>query len=133
MSNQWLYFGCHGEAGHYLWSPGMRKEYHHPLSRKFDGALCPVETKEHVAALLSRIGAFGYSALAFWDYTVDKRAASNSIFFAPSLTASAATIILGAQTYFPQVWQRLPNGLTLHSSCDVLRGIDELIPGAPVT
>jgi hypothetical protein len=109
----WLYFGCFQEVGHYLWEPGKVSPHKIYGSRRFnfDGMLCPDDRAPYVAAL-SRLGGLGYSALAFWDYSVDRRAGSNSIFFAPSLTCSAETIIAGAQQYFPQVWQRLP-GLAL--------------------
>lgn len=122
MSDGWFYFGCHGEAGHYLFMPGMLHVYNHALSLRFDGSLCRKETTPFIAAL-SRLGGLGYSALAFWDYSVDSRPGSNSIFFAPSLTASAETIVIGSQKYFPQVWRRIPE-LRLHSSCEAVCAID---------
>ncbi len=73
MARSWYYFGCHEQSGHYLWEPnGWKVDYSHPLG-KFDGSLCfPSTVGERVAAL-SRLGNCGYSALAFWDYSVDRR------------------------------------------------------------
>ena len=53
------------------------------------------------------------TALSFWDYSVDKRGGSNSIIFAPSLTISPEDILSEAQRRFPQVFARLPAGVTL--------------------
>ncbi|TNC14865.1 hypothetical protein FF100_04615 [Methylobacterium terricola] len=106
----WLYFGCHGQAGHFLWHGNGRQErtYRHPLSR-FDGSLCfPSSVGERVAAL-TRLGAQGYSALAFWDYSVDSRGGSNSIIFAPSLTISAAQMVEGAKVHLSLYAKRWPS------------------------
>ena len=109
MERPWYYFGCHREAGHYLWQGnGSRAKYEHPLG-KFDGALClPPAVGERVAAL-TRLGAFGYSALAFWDYGIDKRGRSNSIIFAPSLDITAADIVEGARKHLPLYAARWPS------------------------
>lgn len=109
MNRPWLYFGCHQEAGHYLWyGNGLRAKYDHPLG-KFDGSLClPKAVGERVAAL-SRLGASGYSALAFWDCSVDSRSGSNSIIFAPSLDITAAEMVKGAKLHLPLFAKRWPS------------------------
>ncbi|WP_445222224.1 hypothetical protein ACKWRH_21450 [Bradyrhizobium sp. Pa8] len=108
-ADKFLYFGCYQEAGHYLFESieGHLRKVHNRPEFNFDGLLCPRDPKPYVAAL-TRLGGLGYSALAFWDYSVDSRGGSNSIFFAPSLVCSGETIAKGAERFFPEVWRRLP-------------------------
>jgi hypothetical protein len=113
----WFYFGCFQQSGHYVFGRGMRSVYgtiYEKLSN-CDGLLPPRESADGYVATISRLGAWGLTALAFWDYTVDKRGGSNSVFFAPSLTISADELIAGAKAHFPQVWARLPE-IRLHQS-----------------
>ena len=111
--NNWFYFGCDREAGHYLFGQGMRRGYTYgdrlcEALGHFDGCLCLPKNEGLYRASLTRLGGLGYSALAFWDCTVDKRSGSNSIFFAPSLKCSPETIMRGAEKFFPAVFARLP-------------------------
>lgn len=108
--DKWLYFGCHREPGHYLWTVGMGRNYDHRLNKlsHFDGSLPPQGDQTGYVASVSRLGGWGMSALAFWDYSVDKRGGCNSVFFAPSLTISPGELMAGAKKHFPEVWARLP-------------------------
>lgn len=108
--DQWLYFGCHERAGHYLFGKGMRNVYERKLDklRTLDGLLPPQGISTGYIATVSRLGGFGLSALAFWDYTIDSRGGSNSVFYAPSLTISPEDLLSGAREHFPEVWKRLP-------------------------
>ena len=113
-STQWLYFGCHRQAGHYVWRQGMR-DYgidERNLNR-FDGLLPPQDDPTPYIATVSRLGGWGRSALAFWDYSVDKRGGSNSVVFAPSLTIEPADLLREAQERFPEVFGRLPQPVVL--------------------
>lgn len=114
--NQWLYFGCHRQAGHYVFSEGMRSLTQRYGSRdlsRFDGMLpLQVDTAPYIATV-SRLGGWGFTALAFWDYSVDKRGGSNSVIFAPSLTIEPAELLAEAQRRFPQVFERLPQPVQL--------------------
>ena len=108
---EWLYFGCHKVPGHYLWAKGMRKTWGSKSLEKlnyFDGKLPPQNDPTGYIATVSRLGGWGLSALAFWDYTVDKRGGCNSVFYAPSLTISPEDLLVGAKENFPEVWARLP-------------------------
>lgn len=121
LQGSWFYFGCYRQAGHYVFSPGMSGAYgtiYEKLSH-FDGKLPPQNDATGYVATLSRLGGWGLTALAFWDYTVDKRGGCNSAFFAPSLTISAEDLVAGAKEQFPQVWARLPE-IALHQSAMVL-------------
>jgi hypothetical protein len=111
--NQWLYFGCHQRAGHYVFAEGMRS-YNPPYDsfmRKleyFDGKLPPQGDPTPYIATVSRLEGWGLTALAFWDYSVDSRGGCNSVVFAPSLTITPEELLAEAQKRFPQVFQRLP-------------------------
>jgi hypothetical protein len=110
MITDWLYFGCYRRPGHYLFKPGMREPYS-PDMRKllnFDGLLPPQNNGAGYVATVSRLEAWGVTALAFWDYTVDSRGGSNSVFYAPSLTISPDRLLAEARERFPEVWARLP-------------------------
>ncbi len=114
--NQWLYFGCHESAGHYVWEEGMRRHRDPYGSRslaQLDGMLPPQGSSDAYIATVSRLGGWGLTALAFWDYSVDKRGASNSVVFAPSLIIEPSALLLEAQTRFPQVFRRLPRAVVL--------------------
>jgi hypothetical protein len=117
--NEWLYFGCHQQAGHYVFGEGMRQRSTRYGSRdlsRFDGVLpLQIDTAPYIATV-SRLEGWGMSALAFWDYSVDKRGGCNSIVFAPSLAITPEELLEQAQARFPQVFGRLPQPVRLLSS-----------------
>ena len=119
MMDQWLYFGCHRVAGHYLFREGMRQiGYDRKLERlsHFDGKLPSQDNDAPYIATVSRLEGWGMSALAFWDYSVDKRGGCNSVVFAPSLTIAPDDLLIEAQKRFPEVFGRLPQPVRLLSS-----------------
>lgn len=114
--DQWIYFGCHRQAGHYLFREGMRQfGYDRKLERLtyLDGLLPPQDSTDPYVATVSRLGGWGVSALAFWDYSVDKRGGCNSVVFAPSLTIEPNALLVEAQQRFPEVFGRLPQPVLL--------------------
>ena len=116
--DQWLYFGCHREPGHYVFVAGMRHYYPPHGSGKrevsqFDGMLPPQDSTAPYIAAVSRLEGWGLTALAFWDYSVDSRGGCNSVVFAPSLTITPDQLLAEAQTRFPQVFGRLPQAVCL--------------------
>ena len=116
LSGEWMYFGCGREAGHYIFTASGRKLLEHKFDRLghcFDGSLPPQPEEKLYLASFSRLGGWGLSALAWWDRSVDKRGASNSVIFAPSLTISPDEMLTEAQTKFPWVFNRLPQPLEL--------------------
>jgi hypothetical protein len=118
--NEWLYFGCHRGPGHYVFRQGMgsyRSYDVRDLSR-FDGMLPPQGDATGYIATVSRLEGWGLSALAFWDYSVDKRGGCNSIVFAPSLTITPEALLAEAQTRFPEVFGRLPQSVRLAAPKD---------------
>lgn len=116
MINQWLYFGCHRQPGHYLFCEGMHQ---YGVPRAFDklahldGKLPRQDSTEPYIATVSRLEGWGMSALAFWDYSVDKRGGCNSVIFAPSLTIDPLDLLAEAQVRFPEVFKRLPQPVQL--------------------
>lgn len=107
---EWFYFGCVGNTGHYLFDRRLNKvrSGNGGPDPNFDGILCPQVSRKLYTAALTRLGATGHSALAFWDCTVDTRPGSNSIIFAPSLAASPALILRKFSELFPTIFRRWP-------------------------
>lgn len=113
-----LYFGCIGESGHYLWSSPYRRTRdidETPWGMKIDGKLCPPADPwgrngqpQGRAALHHKDG---WTALAFWDRSVDKRPGSNSVFVADECL-SFDQIVTVAKERFPGVWKRLAFDVT---------------------
>lgn len=112
-----LYFGCWGEAGHYLWTPDHRSEHrvtNFDLNRLFrgeiDSGFCPKldDQPQGVAALHhARDGnARDYTALAFWDRTGDSRGNSNSCFIFDG-TLTAEEVLARARKVFPELMARI--------------------------
>lgn len=119
--NQWFYFGCHGQPGHYVFTEGMRSYYPpygsgRPELSRFDGMLPPQDSTKPYIATVSRLEGWGLTALAFWDYSVDKRSGCNSVVFAPSLDITPDELLAQAHVRFPQVFKRMPVAVTLLAS-----------------
>lgn len=107
----WYYFGCTTGTGHRLTDKHGRSAYIDSLIR-LDGQLClPEKTLYHAA--FTRIPHLEYSALAWWDNTVDRRPGSNSVIFAPSLSCSLESVRAAMVKWFPWVEFRLPKPLTV--------------------
>jgi hypothetical protein len=112
-----FYFGCHREAGHYLWVPGMRHSRDERLLpwKHLDGALCPgvgpdpkrywERTRPEVEGEAALHHQGGWTALAFWDRSADHPGACNSVFFAEG-THSFEEMKRIAREQFPEVWRR---------------------------
>ncbi len=102
-----LYFGCINEAGHYLFTRDKTKTYGdwYRWAGKRDGTLAPTFCKEPGKALLHHYD--GFTMLAFWDYSVDSRPGSNSMFIVPGIKGFEETIEV-AKANFPQVFERFP-------------------------
>lgn len=109
IEDQPLYFGCQNDAGHYVWSAD-----HHIVSiknpiayflTKNDAQLAPINTKEQGKAILHHFPEF--TILAYWDYKVDKRPGSNSMFLIPGQKTPEETIV-EIKKAFPKIWNRSP-------------------------
>ncbi len=116
-----LYFGCIGQAGHYLWRregvdrPRMMSRDEDAMVRRLgglDGALCwnsksgrYSHERDETEGLAFVTHREGWTALAFWDRSVDHRSACNSAFVAEG-TLTFAQIIRHARLRWPEVWAR---------------------------
>ncbi|HYD58948.1 MAG TPA: hypothetical protein VEC35_01240 [Noviherbaspirillum sp.] len=111
FAREWLYFGCHREPGHYLFTRGMRPLYfnrHLEKLNRLDQMLAPQDTRDGYIAVITSLGGWGFTALSFWDYSVDSRPGSNSTFFAPRAEMGVEELMRGSIEAFPEVWTRLP-------------------------
>lgn len=114
----WFYFGCGPrEAGHYCFDHRGQKHYGDRFGiqwGKFDGTLPPQPEREGYVASFSRLGGWGKAALSWWDYSMDKRGASNSTVLCPRVLIAPAEMYVEAQRIFPWVFARLPQPLKLN-------------------
>jgi hypothetical protein len=124
VADSWFYFGCGDQAGHYVWDR-HRNRAHGAIGRRlsqFDGTLCAERGDGLYLATITRfsgIGANGYTALAWWDHSVDTRPGSNSILFCPSARTSGDACLRGLEVFFPWVQARLPQPLQFHPSAEL--------------
>lgn len=109
MTRPWIYyFGCIGDAGHYMHGPrGERRERQifdrNPWGHGVDGGLCAPGPQVQGRALLHHKD--HWTALAFWDRSVDDRSGSNSVFLAEGDFDFGHMLQL-AHEHFPQVFAR---------------------------
>lgn len=144
-----FYFGCWGEKGHYLRDVNrnhVRNDRTATPWEGMDGVLCPGYVRympfntpqpEGEAALHHKEG---WTALAFWDRSVDSRGGCNSVFFAEGTYGPHAMIEI-AKTHFPSVWSRFPFEVVVvqrasevknhEVTCDVCgkKGFDAVLDG----
>jgi hypothetical protein len=116
MTGRAFYFGCWNRTGHYLFNPdgsfvGNAARIG-PWGNEMDGGLCPnpgsatgFPTGPQVEGDALVHHRDGWTALAFWDRSVDARTNSCSVFiFDGALEAPVA--ISMAKAMFPEIWQR---------------------------
>jgi hypothetical protein len=103
------YFGAIGDAGHYLWTEdfghmrGFETMQQLPWGYRIYAELCPSGEQVEGVARIHHLA--GWTALAFWDRSVDHRPGSNSVFiFRGELTFDDA--VARAKEKFPDVWAR---------------------------
>ncbi len=105
-----FYFGCNTEPGHYMWAPGLgyNREardftYGSPWGHKIDDGLCPKGPEIEGHALIHNKN--GWTAISFWDRSVDKRGKCNSNFLAEG-AFTFDEMITHAKKYFPEIMAR---------------------------
>ena|ERR1019366_3343006 len=109
------YFGCNEQAGHYMHEPNMvhrsvdtergRFLYDNPWGLYIDGDLC-MEGKRQIEGEALIHHKDDWTAMAFWDRSVDTRPGSNSVFLAEG-TFNFDEMMALAKEYFPQVLNRI--------------------------
>lgn len=127
MKPRMFYFGPWDQAGHYFFAEGGRSTRieddptfpfgHYGGKVEVDGRLqpgCPSsddrlqrKTRPEVEgqALLHHIK--GWSALCFWDRSVDKRGACNSNYFAEGIFSFEEMVAM-AKERFAERWNKMP-------------------------
>lgn len=107
------YFGCIGGSGHYMFhaSGSPRLSYFQQPWQKLDGGLQPTGQQVQGPALLHHKD--GWTALCFWDRSVDGRPGSNSNFLSTGNHTFEEMIEL-AKKYFPMVMARFNFSIVLH-------------------
>jgi hypothetical protein len=118
-----FYFGCHEQAGHFMRAPHSprsleeRREISafaetNPWGHGIDGDLCVEGAAEGVASLNHKDG---WTALSFWDHSVDTRGGSNSNFLAEG-TFTFDEMIAIAHQHFPDIMKRFGFPVVLDNS-----------------
>ncbi len=104
------YFGCSREPGHFLWEDDagfMHSKLRYdklPWGYKIDSSLCTGHSgsEEGRASLHHKDG---WTAVAFWDRSVDSRPGSNSAFICDEEIDYDEMIRRSKET-FPKIWER---------------------------
>lgn len=111
-----FYFGCIDRPGHYLWDTNLISQVYFDSLCGFDGRLAPSNAKGYQARFWFLVD-IDYYAVSFWDYTVDKRGKSNSIFFTDKKMA-VEEMLPYFKNLFPTIFERLPEIEPLYSKDD---------------
>lgn len=117
-----FYFGCLGRKGHFFYRPGSHMQYwdaekEQPFGGYVNTWLCPRPERLGSAQLHHHEG---WTALSFWDRSVDPRPGSNSTFIVEGIHDFVAMERI-TRELFPEVWNRLTFRVECHT------------PGKPVT
>jgi len=104
-----FYFGCNRYAGHYMHRVGMIIDWEfmqrNPWGTSIDGGLCPLNDPAEVEGRALVHHKDGWTALSFWDRSIDKRSACNSAFLAEGKFTFDEMLTI-AREHFPMVMQR---------------------------
>lgn len=101
-----LHYGCWNDVGHYLresrYLYGDRKDL--PWDN-IDGGLCPDKINGQIQGDAILHHRDGWTAISFWDRSVDSRGGSNSNFFAEG-NHSFEEMVQIAKDKFPNIMSR---------------------------
>lgn len=112
-----VYFGCWKDKGHYVRalsgiSRYSKEEYAftdtNPWKYEIDSGLCP--TGQEIEGVCAIHHKDGWTALSYWDRSIDNRGKSNSNFFAEGIFTFNEMIEI-AKKYAPTVINRLKSPL----------------------
>lgn len=119
----WLYFGCVDRPGHHLRDEQLRPTYQKQYDKlgHFDGLLPPRDSVKPYIATFSRLGGWGLSAIAFWDYSVDSRGGCNSVFYVDSLTIDPHDMMKEIKQRFSTLFERFPSEVVFHPSVETVK------------
>jgi len=114
-----FYFGPWDQAGHYLRGETVAKDleerralsrfqHTNPWGLSIDGGLCPKNGGQGYAVLHHKDG---WTAMAFWDFTVDTRPGSNSTYLAEG-TFTFEEMVEMAKRRFAYRWNKINFAVT---------------------
>lgn len=98
------YFGCWKELGHYLWNKHGYTVKNQTPWQDIDAFLCP--NGPQIQGVVKIHHKDGWTAMAFWDRSVDKRPGSNSVFIAEGIYTFEEMKNI-AEKNFLSIWKRL--------------------------
>lgn len=104
-----FYFGCRDQSGHYLYDSNGQELFMSPhdsgpfSAKRLDGGFCPTGHQDEGVAKLTHEA--GFTVLAFWDRSVDKRPGSHSTFVFEGAMSFQEAVEL-ASRYFPRITAR---------------------------
>lgn len=115
------FFGCRNEeGGHYLFDPHMRTRWEKiealPWGWTIDGGLAPgggvrIGRRPEIEGHAALHHKDGWTALAWWDRSVDKRGACNAGLYANGTFTAEEMLVLGRE-HFPQIMARFKYMIT---------------------
>ena len=101
------YYGCNKESGHFLFRPDRitttRLQDSGLPWEHIDGTLCPQTTPQQGVAKIHHKQ--GWTAIAFWDKSIDSRTGSNSVFLAEGIHGFYHMIEF-SKKHFPKIFNR---------------------------
>jgi len=103
-----FYFGCYETTGHFLYNTDLHSCCSHnqfPWVDQIDSLLCPFGKHKHVEGSAKLHWLMGWTALAFWDNSVDSRDNSNSVFLCDGRHSFISMIVISSKI-FPKIWDR---------------------------
>jgi hypothetical protein len=114
---EFYFFGCIDGPGHFMHAAdgSPRRYYHDQPFGKLDGGLQPTGQEIQGRALVHHRD--GWTAVSFWDRSVDKRGGCNGNFLA-NKTLSFDEMMVLAREHFPRVMARFPFEIVNVSSGD---------------
>lgn len=117
-----FYFGCWDAIGHFLRTPSGAtvSTSKTPWGNAVDGGLCPggrdplgrVHTEAQREGMAALHHKDGWTALAFWDRSVDTRYGSNSAFLAEGTLTLPQMMTLACES-FPGIMARVTTSMRI--------------------
>ena len=108
------YYGCKEESGHFLWQPNRITTV--PFHQEglipwinIDMGLCPQTTRKQGVAKIHHKE--GWTAIAFWDNSIDTRPGANSVFLYEDLL-EYDQMIEAFEEHFPNIYNRFKFQIT---------------------
>src|SRR5579862_26022 len=118
-----FYFGPWDQAGHYMrsddhppqdlegWRAVSHFTYTNPWGRSIDGSLAPPDT--HMEGFARVHHKDGWTALSFWDRTIDSRPGSHSTYLAEGYYTFDQMVEFASKR-FAERWNRMPFAVVEH-------------------